>query len=278
MRFPINRSFVQRVRSWSLTGILFIVSAALQPDALLAEPVAVRHMEGTVHGFLMLRTMDGKTLAAGDLVQTVQGERLVSNLVFRFKDGSVDDETTVFSQRRNFRLLSDHHVQKGPSFPHPMDVSIDTSVGIVTVRSIDNGKERIKTDHLDLPPDLANGLLLNILKNVPTDTAETKVSYLVATPKPQLVKLAISPQGEETFSVAGARYRATRYAVKAELGGLTGVVARLTGRQPEDVHVWILAGKAPAFVRMEGQLDQGGPVWTIELTSPVWQRSQHFGK
>jgi hypothetical protein len=271
--------FVQRVRSRSLTGLLFIVSAALlQPDALLAEPVAVRHMEGTVHGFLILRTMDGKTLAAGDLVQTVQGERLVSNLVFRFKDGSVDDETTVFSQRRNFRLLSDHHVQKGPSFQHPMDVSIDASVGVVTVRSTDNGKEKVETDHLDLPPDLANGLLLNILKNVPTDTAETKVSCLVATPKPRLVKLAISPQGEETFSAAGARYRATRYAVKVELGGLTGVVARLTGKPPEDAHFWILGGKAPAFVRMEGPLYQGGPVWTIELTSPIWQRSQHFGK
>jgi hypothetical protein len=270
--------FVQRVRSWSLTGLLFIVSAALlQPDALLAEPVAVRHMEGTVHGFLILRTMDGKTLAAGDLVQTVQGERLVSNLVFRFKDGSVDDETTVFSQRRNFRLLSDHHVQKGPSFPHPMDVLIDASVGVVTVRSTDNGKEKVETDHLDLPPDLANGLLLNILKNVPTDTA-TRVSYLVATPKPRLVKLAISPQGEETFSAAGARYRATRYAVKVELGELTGVVARLTGRQPEDAHFWILGGKAPAFVQMEGQLYQGGPVWTIELTSPVWRRSQHSRK
>jgi hypothetical protein len=152
------------------------------------------------------------------------------------------------------------------------------NIGIVTVRSTDNGKEKVKTDHLELPPDLANGLLLNILKNVPTDTAETKVSYLVATPKPQLVKLVISPQGEETFSAAGASYGATRYVIKVKLGGLTGVVARLTGRQPEDVHVWILAGKAPAFVRMEGPLYQGGPVWTIELTSPVWQRSQHFGK
>jgi len=275
----INRSFVQRFRSGALARLLFIVGAALlQPDSLPAEPIAVRHMEGTVHGFLVLRTMDGKTLATGDLVQTVQGERLVSNLVFRFKDGSVDDETTVFSQRHNFRLLSDHHVQKGPSFQHPMDVSINASAGVVTVRSTDNGKEKVETDHLDLPPDLANGLLPNLPKNVPTDAAETKVSYLVATPKPRLVKLAISPQGEETFSVADASYRATRYAIKVELGALTGAVARLTDRQPEDTHVWILVGKAPAVVRMEGQLYQGGPVWNIELTSPVWQQTQHSGK
>lgn len=273
----IKGAVMKRIRSWSLTGLL-VRAALLQPGALPAEPVAVRHTEGTARGFLVLRTIEGKTLAAGDLIQVVQGDRLVSHLIFHFKDGSVDDETIVFSQHLNFRLLSDHHVQKGPSFPHPMDVLIDASIGQVTVRSTDGGKDKVETDHLDLPPDLANGLLPTLLKNLRTDAAETKVSYVAATPKPRLVKLAIRPQGEETFWAAGARHRATRYDVKVELGGLTGVVAPLLGKQPEDIHVWILGGKAPEFVRMEGQLYQGGPVWTIELTSPVWQRSQHSGK
>jgi hypothetical protein len=276
MRFYSKSALVQSVRSWSFIG-LSVSAALLQSGALVAEPVAVRHMEGTVRGFLVLRTREGKTLAAGDLIQVVQGNRLVSSLIFHFKDGSVDDETTVFSQRRTFQLLSYHHVQKGPSFPHPMDVSIDASKGQVTVRSVDGGKDKVDTDHLDLPPDLANGLLLNLLKNLPTDAAETKVSYVAATPKPRLAKLAITPQGEETFWVAGARHRAMRYTLKVELGGLTGVVAPLLGKQPEDIHVWILGGKAPAFVRMEGQLYQGGPVWTIEMTSPVWPRSQNSG-
>jgi len=36
--------------------------------------------------------------------------------------GSVDDETATFSQEHDFRLIiSDHHIQKGPSFPHPME-------------------------------------------------------------------------------------------------------------------------------------------------------------
>ena len=277
MRFHLKSALIQSVRSWSLIGPL-VSAALLQSGTLLAEPVAVRHMEGTVRGFLVLRTREGKTLAAGDLIQIVQGNRLVSSLIFHFKDGSLDDETTIFSQRGSFRLLSYHHVQKGPSFPHPMDVSIDASKGEVTVRSTDGGKDKVETDHLDLPADLANGLLLNILKNLPTDAAETKVSYVAATPKPRLVKLAITPQGEETFWAAGARHRATHYGLKVELGGLTGVVAPFIGKQPADIHVWILSGKAPAFVQMEGQLYQGGPVWTIELTSPVWPRSQHSSK
>jgi hypothetical protein len=277
MRFHINSAFVQHVRSRSLMGLLVSI-ALLQPDALPAEPVAVRHKEGTVRGFLVLRNTGGITLAAGDLSQIVQGDRLESHLVFHFKDGSVDDETTVYSQRRDFRLIRDRHVQKGPSFPHPMDLSIDASNNQVTVRSADGGKEKVETEHLDLPPDLANGLLLTLVKNLPTDGTETKVSYVAATPKPRLVKLAIKAEGEDPFRVAGARYRATRYVVKVELGGLTGVVAPIVGKKPEDMHAWILGGEAPASLRMEGQLYQGGPIWTIQLASPVWRTSQDSGR
>jgi hypothetical protein len=265
---------LQPLHSRLLIGLL-VSAALLQPPALEAQPVPVRYMEGTVHGFLVLRTQQGEALAAGDLIQVVRGDRLISQLTFHFKDGSVDDEVTVFSQRDHFRLLSYHHVQKGPAFPHPMDVSIDASTGEVEVRTKDGGKDKVHTEHLDLPPDLANGLILTILKNIRPDTPETKLSYLVATPKPRLVKLAITPQGEDTLTTAGSPHRATLYVVKVELGGIAGVVARLIGKQPPDTHVWILGGKAPAFVKMEGPLYQGAPIWRIELTSPVWQQSQH---
>lgn len=180
---------------------------------------------------------------------------------------------TTFSQRQNFHLLSYHHVQKGPTFPEPMDLAIDASTGQITVRSVHDGKEKVETERRDLPPDLANGLLILVLKNFPAGSGETKVPYLAATPKPRIVKLAITPEGEETFSAAGAPHKATRYRVKVDLGGVTGVVAPLIGKQPKDTLVWIVGGRAPAFVRMEGQLYEGGPVWTIEPTSAVLQKA-----
>jgi hypothetical protein len=45
------------------------------------------------------------------------------------------------------------------------------------------GKEEVKSEHLDLPPDLVNGLVLSIAKNIRPDTPETKVPMVVATPK-----------------------------------------------------------------------------------------------
>ena len=181
------------------------------------------------------------------------------------------DETAVFSQRRSFRLLTDHLVQKGPAFRHPVDVSIDTSKGEVTVRyGDDDGKEKVTTDHLDLPVDVANGMVLTLLKNIHPDVQETKVSMVAVTPKPRLVKLAITPGGEETFTIVQSRRKATRYDINVEIGGLTGWLADLLGKQPPPIHVWILGGEAPAFVKSEGPLYMGGPVWRIELASPLW--------
>jgi hypothetical protein len=150
-------------------------------------------------------------------------------------------------------------------------MSIDVQSGQVTVRSKDrDGKEKIETEHLDLPPDLINGLVTSIAKNLSPQTPETKVSMIVATPKPRLVKVAISPQGEETFSIAGSRRKAMRFRLKIEIGGVAGVIAPLIGKAPPEIHIWIAGGEAPAFVREEGPLYENGPIWVIQLSSPVW--------
>ena len=127
----MNILFVKRLRICSL---LLVLAWALQPTAQ-SEPVPVRSVQGTIHGFLELRSDDGQVVASGDSFQVVRGSRVTSRTVFHFKDGSIDDETTVFSQRRAFQLISDHHIQKGPSFPHPTDVLIDAPTGQVTVHS-----------------------------------------------------------------------------------------------------------------------------------------------
>jgi len=253
------------------------IAILLQHCPLPAESIPVRYPEGTMHGFLALRTLEGKLLAAGDLKQIIHENEVVSHVVFRFKDGSVDDDTTIFSQRGIFRLISDHHIQKGPSFPHPTDVLINASTGQVTVRYEDKGREKVETERLDLPPDLANGILLNVLKNISRNTTETKVSYVGAAPKPRLVHLSIAPHGEETFSVAGARHKSTLFVVKVEIGGIAGMIAPVIGKQPADTKVWVVGEGAPAFVRADEALYVGGPIWSVQITGPEWGQAAHSG-
>jgi hypothetical protein len=242
----------------------------MQPRVSSTEPVAVRQTEGVVHGFLILRTLAGETLADGDLIQTVRGNRVTTRLVFHFRDGSLHDETTVFTQRREFRLVSDHLVQRGPTFPHALDARVDATNGHVAVRYTDDGKEKIEDERMKVPRDLANGLVPTLLKNLRPDAPPSQVSMLAATPQPRLVTLEIQRAGEDAFSVGGSSRKATRYVVKVQIGGVAGLLAPLVGKQPPDTSVWILHGEAPAFVRSEGPLYVGGPVWRIDLVSPAW--------
>jgi len=253
-----------------LLASLLAGGALLQPGVLRAEPVAVRYVEGMVHGFLVLRTLDGKTLAQGDLTQVARGSRVTSRLVFHFRDGSLHDETAVYTERRTFRLVSDHLVQKGPAFPQPMEVKIDGATGQTTIRYTDDGKEKVAAERLDLPPDVANGMILTLLKNLPRNAQQLNLAMVAATPKPRLVKLAITSAGTDPFSIGGSTRHATHYVVKVDLGGVAGLVAPLVGKQPPDSHVWIMRGEVPAFVKSEAPLYPGGPLVRIELTSPVW--------
>jgi hypothetical protein len=223
-----------------------------------------------VRGFLTLRTLDGTLVADGDLIQSTRGNRVTTRLVYRFKDGSVRDETAVYSQRGTFRLLTDHVIQKGPTFPEPLDMTLDASTGQVTVRYTHDGKEKIESEQMTLPADLANGIMLTLLKNVRPTAPPGSLSMIATTPKPRLVKLKISTEGTEPFSTGTAGRSATHYVVKIDIGGLSGLIAPLVGKQPPDTHVWILQGEAPAFVKAEGPMFLGGPISRTELVSPVW--------
>lgn len=258
------------IAHWRSTAVLLISGLLLGAAPVHTEPVAVRFTEGLVHGFLELSTTDGSHLADGDLIQTAKGNLVTSQLVFHFKDGSVQDEHAVFSQRQQFRFVSYRLVQKGPAFPQPLEMSID-SKGQATVQyTDDHGRQKTETEHIAMPADLANGVILTLMKNIHPEAMPKELSLIVATPKPRLVTLKLTSSGSEVFSLGTRSRKAVRYVLTVNIGGLSGIVAPLLGKQPPDSQVWILEGEAPAFVKSEQPFYMGGPVWRIELVSPVW--------
>jgi len=260
---------MQSAEYWVGVGTLMISlgAGALSPlQTAIAEPVTVRYAEGLVHGFVELQTLGDKTIAWGETTQIVRGDRVTSRMVLRFTDGSLYDETTIFSQRGTFRLVRDHLVQKGPAFKQSMDRIIDSSNNEVTVRDKDkDGSERVRTDRLELPPDLANGLLFTVVKDIPSGAPGTTLSMVATTPKPRIVKLEITPQGSDPFSVGNIKRTATCFVVKIKVGGVAGIIAPLFGKQPPDLHIWVVESEAPGFVRFEGPLEADGPVWRIQM-------------
>jgi hypothetical protein len=247
------------------------LAALLLAGSAAAEPVAVRFTEGVAHGFLSLRTPERGFVASGDLLQVVRRGAVESHMLFRFKDGSVLDETVVFSQERVFTLQSYRLLQKGPVFSEDTEISMDRKTGKyrVTTTARDSGKEAVLDGTLTLPPDTYNGMVLNVAKNLRQGATET-IHFVAFTPTARLIQLEVAPAGEHKVLVGDLAKSATHYVFKPKPGAWLTALSTLLGRMPPDSHAWIVTDEVPAFVRYVGPLHSMGPVWYLELTSPRW--------
>jgi len=251
--------------------LLALAMVLLWSWPLGAAPVAVRFAEGVTHGFLLLSTVDGTIIASGDLMQVGRGGKVESRMVFRFKDGSLFDETVVFTQQGVFAMQSYHLVQRGPAFAEDTEISLQRASGkyYVKTKSHKDGREEAIDGTLELPPDVYNGIVITVVKNL-TKGASATVHLVAFTPKPLLIELALEPVGEHKMMVGQLTKSATHYVFKPHPGPWLELFAKLLGRMPSDYHVWVVTEGAPTFARFEGPLNPTGAVWRIELTSPRW--------
>lgn len=233
-----------------------------------AERIAVRHIEGTSLGFLVMRTLDSKTIAYGYSKQVIKEGVVIDDLVFDFIDGSRYEEITKFTQDGQFRLLSDQVEQKGPAFKENSQSWLDATTGKITVHTLDEGKEKETTKHLELPTDVSNGMIFTLVKNLDASAPETTVSMVSTSTSPRVVKLQISPGPEKSIKVGQLTLKTQQYIIKTKIEGVAGIVAPLIGKQPPDIHIWIVKSEAPTFIEFEGVLSQDSPVWRIELAAP----------
>ena len=231
-----------------------------------AETIPVKHLQLPKHEFMVVRSETGKILGRVEFTEDVQGDEATMRLTYRLVDGSIDDETTTFRDQGTFRLVRDHHLQQGPFFAKPVDFTVEAATGMATSRTRDaNGEVHVGNEHIDLPDDIANGFVGTLLLNVPPNTAPFRVGMLAPVFGGRLLRLLISPEGEQPFQKTGQTLKATVFRIHPELGGFLGMLAKLLGLQPKDVMVWILEGERPAVMRIVGQLGGSGPVVSSEL-------------
>jgi hypothetical protein len=250
-----------------LTGICLLTTIDL-----FAAPVEVLYPEGVSEGFVTLKTLDGKKIADGELSQVTTGaERLASRLTFRFADGSLYDETVTFSQKKHLTLLSYQLTQRGPSFPEPLTISLNGETGQYQIRQEEKASDkRTISGRIDLPPDVYNGMIVTVLKNL-RGKAGASVHMVVFNPKPRVYAVDLTLlENEDTRNTTRKEIKATaaHYILRPRLGWFLGTLASLFGKTPPDYHFWLIKRDAPAFVRFEGSFYPNGPTWRIEQVSP----------
>jgi hypothetical protein len=271
MWFSVTISLVHR-QTWTIVAVI-IAMIGLMGSLAGTAPIAVRFPQGIAHGFLLVRSSAGEIIGHGEMTQVVkEGDLLDSRLVFNFKDGSLHDEKVTFSQQGVFSMLRYHLVQRGPSFPDQIEVSIDRKTAEYKVRSRsgEEGKEEVLAGVLTLPKDVYNGIFVTMLLNLPKGASEM-VNFLAFTPAPEIFKLELQLTDEQhTVQIGELSRKAVHYVFKPDIGMIRELLGKATGKIPSHFHYdcWILADEVPSFVRFEGPLQLMGPVVRIELLSP----------
>src|SRR5688500_9560781 len=218
-------------RLW-LQGLLLTLWILFSNPVVQAEPVEVRYPEGVSRGFVTVSSLDGKSLGEGELRQVPNGQNQVeSRLSLRLKDGSFHEEAVVFSQKRQFKLLSYKLVQRGPLFPHDLEVSLDMETGMYTFRRAVPGEEDpvATTGHLDLPVDTYNGMTITLLKNFARGATAT-VHMIEFGPKPTLYEVELRPIDKDSLRAGGVTRDAVHYILKPRLGLVAQNLASLLGK------------------------------------------------
>jgi len=116
--------------------------------AVPAERISVKHIQLPWHEFMVAHSETGKIIARVEFTEDVQGDEVTMLLTYNFVDGSIDDETTTYRQEGTFRLVRNHHIQKGPFFVKPVDFTVEDATGIATSRTADkNGEIQVEGEH-----------------------------------------------------------------------------------------------------------------------------------
>jgi hypothetical protein len=256
----------------------FTLAAALTLSAATiaaADPIPVKHTQGAEHAFLLIRSEDGSaSLGYGEFSQIADGDRVTAHMVYHFRDGSIDDETTVYTQGKTFQFVSDHHIQRGPFFAKPSDITVQADGRVTTITPSKDGAPKTETQHIDLPNDVSNGMIGTLVANVNPEGPSVRLGMVAPVEgKGRLVHLDVTPDGQSSFTIAGTRRKATVYRLKIDLGGVIGVIAPIVNKQPHDIMLWVLEGDPPLFVRELGQLSEGGPIVSIEFAGATFPRT-----
>jgi hypothetical protein len=256
---------VRHVWLWSLIVLFVLQLAVMQSSA--AAPVEMRLTEGVSNGFVIVKDQDGEVLAEGEVSQVATGAgRVVNRMLLRFKDGSVHDESVIFSQNHVLKMLQYQLEQKGPAFPNPIKVTLNGDTGAYTVRQGRSANDETK-GKVGLPSDVYNGLTITLLKNLPSPS-ERRFHLISFDPEATMHEVVVAPVGTDEVQVAGKSTKAVHYRMKPVLAWWVKTLAWITNKRIPQYDFWLTKEALPAFVRFDGPLYGDGPVWRILQTVP----------
>jgi hypothetical protein len=224
----------------------------------LAAPVfAIELTEpaGAERGYPGLCDINGTKLADGDFRQWIENDRLHVVITYRFPDGQLWEENSLFRQQSE--LIQEKWSWKELRDGKPeREFAVDFSAGTASARISKDNKD--VTDKIDIVPgqtfagfgfSIALGNLRpRLLKGEQIDLKAVGFSP-IPTLKPQVVTVKVSHAGLNEMKMSGRYLRGDNFIIHSEIP----ILAKLFIKVP-DTHVWLTAGRPAGFLRWEGPI------------------------
>lgn len=253
-----------RVVRMPFAALVFLLGVA-SGGAAEAEPVALRHALGTLHGFPSMSDSSGRVIADGELTQELVSGSLVVHARWAFADGHRAEERDEFRVGRDVAQERFSWIEtKDGDELRRFEVDFATGKAIAITRDDKNEVKREEAK-LDLPRGRAfagYGAALAISEILFEPAADAEFTFVAFTPKPRTVTLQVHRDGEERITVAGRSIPCDRYTLHPKIPFPVSLFAGA-----RDAHLWLTHAAPPALVRAEQNLvAKDDPVVVIDVT------------
>lgn len=236
--------------------------AASPPESI--ERTTPTELEGTAHGFPALRDLDGKTLAAGDFTQWLEGDRLHIRIRYEFDSGRIIEERSVLRQ--------EPLVQEQWSWQETRDgrvkrrFAVDFVAGVATAEKLEDGELHQWSKQVELTPGRAfTGsaftLAIKSLRQQLLGGEAIELQTVGFTPKPRAARVELTHAGVDRLTMSGRTILGDHFIVHPKIPW----IARPFVEVP-DTQLWLVHADPAAFLRWEGPLGEpDGPIVRVDL-------------
>jgi len=236
-----------------------------------AEPGSVEietgseNLEGVARGFPAMRDLAGKTLAAGEFTQRLEGDRLHVRIRYDFGPDRWVEETAVIRQRPKLVQERWSWTESRGGLVHRR-FEIDFLEGLATAEKRHGDEVRRWSEPVDAAPGVAFAgsawaLAIRGLRDRLLAGETIALRTVGFTPAPKAATVEITHDGVDRLPISGRSLLGDRFRIHPRIPW----IARAFVDVP-DSRIWLTSPAPAAFLRFEGPLaEPDDPIVRVDL-------------
>jgi len=252
-------------------GLLAVSCSSPRSDQrAIAEPVIEivpesRDLDGTAHGFPVMRDHQGNHLADGEFTQWTEDDRLHVNIRYVFSPDRWVEETSVIRQEPQL-------VQERWSWTEVRDgklhrkFEIDFLAGVATAEKLEGEEMSRWSKRVDVEPGRAFAgstwaLAIRSLRGRLLEGEVVSLKTVGFTPAPRAATVEISHEGLDQLTMSSRTLTGDRFCIHPVIPWFAKPFVDVP-----DSKIWLTNPKPAAFLRFEGPFGEpDGPMIRVDL-------------